>query len=74
MIYIPDSPYYSVTGKRVWDDNVERLIEVKEEYDPECRIHVGRVCEKSLLGEIDIVEYINVFHEFNVDDILLIHN
>ncbi|QDS70221.1 hypothetical protein FKW77_007032 [Venturia effusa] len=44
--YIPDYPNYispGVTGKRVWGDNVERLIEVKEKYDPECRIHVGRV-------------------------------
>lgn len=44
--HIPDYPNYispGVTGKRVWGDNVGRLIEVKEKYDPECRIHVGRV-------------------------------
>ncbi|KAI9667868.1 MAG: hypothetical protein M1821_000687 [Bathelium mastoideum] len=44
--FIADYPNYispNVTGHRVWGENVGRLIEVKGKYDPECRIHQGRV-------------------------------
>lgn len=34
----PDS-----TGRQVWGDNVPRLIQVKQKYDPLCRIHHGKV-------------------------------
>jgi hypothetical protein len=27
----------------VWGNNVERLIRIKTKYDPQCRIHQGRV-------------------------------
>lgn len=43
---IPDYPNYispNATGSRVWGHNVRRLIQVKEKYDPNCRIHNGRV-------------------------------
>ena len=44
--FIADYPNYispNVTGRRVWSGNVQRLIEIKEKYDPECRIHRGRI-------------------------------
>jgi FAD/FMN-containing dehydrogenase len=44
--FIADYPNYispKVEGHRVWGANVERLIRVKAEYDPKCRIHQGRV-------------------------------
>jgi len=31
------------SGERVWGDNVKRLVQVKQKYDPECTIHNGRV-------------------------------
>ena len=31
------------SGARVWGDNVKRLTQVKQKYDPECTIHNGRV-------------------------------
>ncbi|KAF2221486.1 hypothetical protein BDZ85DRAFT_17790 [Elsinoe ampelina] len=43
---IYDYPNYispGVKAKRVWGGNVKRLIAVKEKYDPDCRIHQGRV-------------------------------
>ncbi|KAI5270805.1 FAD-binding domain-containing protein [Aureobasidium subglaciale] len=44
--FIADYPNYispKADGHRVWGDNIERLIEIKAKYDPECRIHQGRV-------------------------------
>ncbi|KAI5200292.1 FAD-binding domain-containing protein [Aureobasidium subglaciale] len=44
--FIADYPNYispKADGHRVWGDNVERLIRVKVKYDPERRIHQGRV-------------------------------
>ena len=43
---IADYPNYispDSTGRQVWGGNVERLIRVKEKYDPQCRIHLGKV-------------------------------
>lgn len=31
------------SGSRVWGENVGRLIEIKQKYDPLCTIHNGRV-------------------------------
>ncbi|GAB7338882.1 hypothetical protein MBLNU457_5565t2 [Dothideomycetes sp. NU457] len=31
------------TGRLVYGDNIERLIQIKAKYDPHCRIHNGRV-------------------------------
>jgi FAD/FMN-containing dehydrogenase len=44
--FIADYPNYispKADGYRVWGDNVERLIKIKAKYDPQCRIHQGRV-------------------------------
>jgi FAD/FMN-containing dehydrogenase len=44
--FIADYPNYispNTDGHRVWGDNVERLIKIKAKYDPQCRIHQGRV-------------------------------
>ena len=44
--FIADYPNYispKADGYRVWGGNVERLIAIKAKYDPECRIHQGRV-------------------------------
>lgn len=44
--FIADYPNYispGVSGHRVWGQNVERLIKIKAKYDPQCRIHQGRV-------------------------------
>lgn len=44
--FIADYPNYispKADGYRVWGDNVRRLIEIKAKYDPQCRIHQGRV-------------------------------
>ncbi|KAI4823132.1 FAD-binding domain-containing protein, partial [Aureobasidium sp. EXF-8845] len=44
--FIADYPNYispKTDGYRVWGDNVERLIKIKAKYDPQCRIHQGRV-------------------------------
>lgn len=41
-----DYPNYiqpDALGHEVWGDNVERLISLKEKYDPDCLIHTGRV-------------------------------
>lgn len=43
---IADYPNYispDSTGQQAWGDNVQRLIQVKEKYDPSCRIHNGKV-------------------------------
>lgn len=60
-VTIADYPNYispDSTGKQVWGDNVARLIEVKEKYDPECRIHNGRVFASQACVEQG---YANVF-------------
>ncbi|KAH0288758.1 FAD-binding domain-containing protein [Aureobasidium namibiae CBS 147.97] len=44
--FIADYPNYispKADGYRVWGGNVERLTAIKAKYDPECRIHQGRV-------------------------------
>ena len=44
--FIADYPNYispNADGYRVWGGNVGRLIAIKAKYDPECRIHQGRV-------------------------------
>ena len=44
--FIADYPNYispDAPGWRVWGNNVQRLIDIKTKYDPECRIHNGRV-------------------------------
>ena len=44
--FIADYPNYispNVSGHRVWGDNVDRLINIKAKYDPDCQIHQGRV-------------------------------
>ena len=43
---IADYPNYispDSTGRQVWGANVPRLIQVKQKYDPFCRIHNGKV-------------------------------
>ncbi|GAB7356224.1 hypothetical protein MBLNU459_g7044t1 [Dothideomycetes sp. NU459] len=45
-VVIADYPNYispGASGRRVWGDNVQRLVSVKEKYDPQCLIHQGRV-------------------------------
>lgn len=44
--FVADYPNYispKADGYRVWGHNVKRLIKIKAKYDPECRIHQGRV-------------------------------
>jgi FAD/FMN-containing dehydrogenase len=44
--FVADYPNYispKADGHRVWGNNVERLIRIKTKYDPQCRIHQGRV-------------------------------
>ncbi|KAI8807244.1 FAD binding domain protein [Cladochytrium replicatum] len=44
--FIADYPNYispGVSGSRVWGSNVAKLVDLKGTYDPECRIHSGRV-------------------------------
>ena len=44
--FVADYPNYispGVSGRRVWGNNTARLISLKEKFDPECRIHQGRV-------------------------------
>ena len=44
--FIADYPNYispDSTGYQVWGDNVPRLIQIKQKYDPFCRIHNGKV-------------------------------
>ena len=52
--FIADYPNYispRTTGHRVWGNNVDRLIDIKEKYDPECRIHQGRTFASSACVE-----------------------
>jgi len=47
---LADYPNYISPGaseSRVWGDNVERLIDIKQKYDPDCTIHSGRVFASS---------------------------
>lgn len=44
--FLADYPNYispTTAGSRVWAGNIPRLIQVKQKYDPQCRIHNGRV-------------------------------
>ncbi|CAD0112144.1 unnamed protein product [Aureobasidium uvarum] len=44
--FVADYPNYispKAAGERVWGGNVKRLVQVKGKYDPQCRIHQGRV-------------------------------
>ncbi|CAD0054560.1 unnamed protein product [Aureobasidium pullulans] len=44
--FVADYPNYispKADGYRVWGHNVKKLIKIKAKYDPECRIHQGRV-------------------------------
>ncbi|KAK2023009.1 FAD-binding domain-containing protein [Colletotrichum zoysiae] len=44
--FLADYPNYispDSEGHRVWGDNVQRLIDIKEKYDPDCIIAQGRV-------------------------------
>lgn len=44
--FLADYPNYmspSIPAHRIYGDNVNRLIEVKDKYDPWCRLHQGRV-------------------------------
>ena len=44
--FLGDYPNYispGESGRRVWGDNVRRLMELKQKYDPECLIRNGRV-------------------------------
>lgn len=41
-----DYPNYigpDVPGKQIWGENIARLSEIKQKYDPECRVRNGRV-------------------------------
>lgn len=52
--FIADYPNYispNASGRRVWGQNVERLIQIKEKYDPYCLIHQGRVFATSACVE-----------------------
>lgn len=45
-VVIADYPNYispAATGRQVWCDNLARLFQVKEKYDPGCLLHQGRV-------------------------------
>ncbi|KAJ5151739.1 FAD-binding domain-containing protein [Penicillium capsulatum] len=44
--FVADYPNYMSNDEPAWrifGDNVQRLIEIKEKYDPDCHIHNGRV-------------------------------
>lgn len=44
--FLADYPNYmspAASGHRIFGDNVQRLINVKEKYDPRCRLHQGMV-------------------------------
>ena len=43
--FLPDYPNYQspgLEGKRIYGDNVARLIQIKDKYDPKCRLSNGR--------------------------------
>lgn len=43
---LADYPNYispDADGEQVWGNNVQRLIDIKEKYDPECLLAAGRV-------------------------------
>ncbi|PWN88397.1 FAD-binding domain-containing protein [Acaromyces ingoldii] len=58
--FVADYPNYmspNVTARRLFGDNVDRLIQVKEKYDPDCRLHQGRTWATNACKKLGVASF-----------------